>query len=71
MDLDLHLDLDLELGWIWGDSGMDLGWIWDPALARFSSGFRGTGARGTDDGSRAVTPSGHILDPFLTSIRTL
>ena len=31
LNLDLHSDLDLhlDLGWIWGGSGVDLGWIWD------------------------------------------
>ena len=50
LNLDLHSDLDLhlDLGWIWGGSGVDLGWIWggsieagsDPALIRLFARFR-------------------------------
>ena len=52
LNLDLHSDLDLhlDLGWIWGGSGVDLGWIWggsgvdleagsDPALIRLFARF--------------------------------
>ena len=75
MDLDLHLDLDLELGWIWGDSGMDLGSGSesgpDPALIRHFPASRLKSRRSATDGWRAGPPTGHILDPFLTTIRTL
>ena len=74
---------EVDLGWIWDGSGVDLGWIWmdpvGPVLAR--SGIRfwpdsdriphTTALRSRSGRQRAVTPSGHILDPFLTSIRTL
>ena len=79
----IWVESGMDLEWIWGGSGMDLGWIWggsgrpgsgpvrDPVLVRFGANSSYYGARAWIPGSRAVTPCGHILDPFLTSIRTL
>ena len=85
-DLDLHLDLGwiwggsgvdlgwiwggsgMDLGWIWGGSGVDLGWIWNPAIIRHlpdserNPRTKPAAIRIRD--SRAVTPTGHFLDPF-------
>ena len=73
----------MDLGWIWDGSGVDLGWIWvdpvGPVPARSGIRFWADSDRIPDTtalprrirDSRAVTPSGHILDPFLTTIRTL
>ena len=61
LDLDLDLDLGLDLGWIWDGSGVDLGSGSGPIQRH---GTQRYGARRTDPRQRAVTPSGHILDPF-------
>ena len=77
LDLDLDLELDLgvnlalDLGWIWDRSGVDVGSGSDPALIRHFPAPRLISRRTSSDGWRAVPPTGHILDPLLTSIRTL
>ena len=61
--------------WIWGESGVDLGWIWNPAIIRHLPGyFQNTRTKPLAiqiRDSRAGPPSGHFLDPFFTTIRTL
>ena len=65
----------MDLEWIWGGSGVDLGSGSesgpDPALMElvFAIPLQIPPELGSD-GWRAGPPSGHILDPFLTSIRT-
>ena len=80
MDLEWIWDgSGVDLEWIWDGSGVDLGWIWDPvrdpALIRFRSGYfhnpASNPANSRHGGWRAGPPTGDILDPFFTSIRTL
>ena len=66
----------VDLGGIWVDlgigSGVNLGWIWDGSGIRLLSSIcpgifiiaLGNQPRTRSSGSRAVTPSGHFLDPF-------
>ena len=63
---DFHRLFGMDLGWIWNGSGMDLGSgcspISDPTQIRFPPD-RKLAIRPVRQ--RAVTPSGHIRDPFL------
>ena len=77
----------VDLGWIWDHSGMVLGWIWGGSGVALGSGSESgpdpalmelffviplqIPPEFEEVGWRAGPPTGDILDPFLTSIRTL
>ena len=64
LNLDLHSDLDLhlDLGWIWGGSGMDLGWIW---VDQDGSSRPGSGPVRDTVLARFGIDSGPVRDPIL------
>ena len=49
----------MDLGWIWGGSGMDLGWIWGGSGVDLD----GSGRAGSGSGSGPIgSGSGPVLD---------